>query len=117
MVDPRPDAVRCGVRASGGTSGARLADLARRLAECGVRTTVVASSSGPAVASYTPAPPAGVQLGQLAVTAPEQVRASLSAKSLPGKASQAARWRLDSTRLADPACCPPTLCLGFRRRL
>jgi transposase len=44
-----------------------------------------------------------VQLGQLAVTAPEQVRASLSAKSLPGKASQAARWRLDSTRLADPA--------------
>jgi transposase len=43
------------------------------------------------------------QLGELVVTAPAEVRQSLTAKTLPGKASQATRWRPDPGRLADPA--------------
>lgn len=43
------------------------------------------------------------QLGELVVTAPAEVRQSLTAKTLPGKASQATRWRPDPARLADPA--------------
>jgi len=43
------------------------------------------------------------QLGELVVTSPADVRASLTAKTLAGKASQATRWRPDSARLADPA--------------
>jgi transposase len=42
------------------------------------------------------------QFGQLVVTAPAQVRQSLTAKTLAGKATQAARWRPDPARLADP---------------
>jgi transposase len=38
------------------------------------------------------------QLGKLIVTAPTSVGAALSAKTLPGKASQAARWRPDQAR-------------------
>jgi transposase len=43
------------------------------------------------------------QLGELAVTSPAQVRAALTAKTLPGKARQAARWRPDPAKLDDPA--------------
>jgi transposase len=43
------------------------------------------------------------QLGELVITAPAEVRQSLTAKTLPGKASQATRWRPDPARLADPA--------------
>jgi transposase len=43
------------------------------------------------------------QLGELVVTSPADVRASLTAKTLAGKASQATRWRPDPARLADPA--------------
>jgi transposase len=43
------------------------------------------------------------QLGDLVITAPATVRAALTAKTQSGMAAQAARWRPDPTRLADPA--------------
>ncbi|HET8662571.1 MAG TPA: IS110 family transposase [Micromonosporaceae bacterium] len=43
------------------------------------------------------------QLGDLVITAPAAVRAALTAKTRPGMAAQAARWRPDPSRLADPA--------------
>jgi transposase len=42
------------------------------------------------------------QLGQMALTAPTPVRTALTASTLLGKAHQAARWRPDPARLADP---------------
>jgi transposase len=57
------------------------------------------------------------QLGQLVVTAPAQVRQSLTAKTLAGKAAQAARWRPDPTRLADPAQAARTALRSIARRI
>jgi transposase len=42
------------------------------------------------------------QLGELVVTSPAQIRAAFRAKTLPGRAREAARWRPDPARLADP---------------
>lgn len=42
------------------------------------------------------------QLGELAITAPTTVRSSLTAKTLAGKANQAAGWRADRERIHDP---------------
>jgi hypothetical protein len=43
------------------------------------------------------------QVGDLVITAPAAVRAAVTAKTQSGMAAQAARWRPDLTRLADPA--------------
>lgn len=42
------------------------------------------------------------QLGELAITAPTAVRASLTAKTLAGKANQAAGWRPDRDSIHHP---------------
>jgi transposase len=43
------------------------------------------------------------QLGDLVITTPAAVRASLTAKTQSGMAAQAARWRPDPAKLTDPA--------------
>lgn len=57
------------------------------------------------------------QLGEMAVTAPAQVRAALDAKTLPGKARQAVRWRPDPTRIDDPTHAARTALRSIARRI
>jgi transposase len=57
------------------------------------------------------------QFGELLVTAPDTVRTALTAKTLPGKASQAARWRPDPAKLADPAHAARTALHSIARRI
>jgi transposase len=43
------------------------------------------------------------QLDDIIVTAPAEIRLTLTGRTLASKAAQCARWRPDTTRLADPA--------------
>lgn len=57
------------------------------------------------------------QLGELLVTAPAGVRESLTARTLLGKARQAARWRPDLARLADPTSAARIALHSIARRI
>ncbi|WP_426513172.1 IS110 family transposase [Dactylosporangium sp. McL0621] len=57
------------------------------------------------------------QLDDLIVTAPADVRQALTAKTLPGKAGQCARWRPDRARLAEPAQAARTALRSIARRI
>jgi transposase len=58
-----------------------------------------------------------VQLGELLVTAPAQLREDLDAKTLPGKAAQCLRLRPDPARVAEPLHAAKTALRSIARRL
>jgi transposase len=57
------------------------------------------------------------QLGELLITAPAGVRESLTARTLLGKARQAARWRPDQARLAEPTSAARIALRSIARRI
>ncbi|WP_344319516.1 transposase [Actinocatenispora thailandica] len=57
------------------------------------------------------------QFSELAITAPESIRRSLTATTLAGKASQATTWRPNHNQLADPVQAAKLALRGLARRI